>query len=105
MSGASDTALLTVVFGGWKQFIEDYKKNKDMEDAVKKQEQAMAEYLKKKKDDAKGVMGRVNEQVDLNIMLRHFCAWALDAKLERIMKHYNGKMESKKNQLHSVQHL
>merc|ERR1711907_819666 len=39
MSGASDNALLTVVMGGWKQYIEDYKKNKDMEDAIKKQKQ------------------------------------------------------------------
>merc|ERR1719310_448099 len=59
----------------------------------------------RQKDNAKGVMGRYNEQVDLNIMLRHFCAWALDAKLERIMRFYNNKMESKKNQLQSVQHL
>merc|ERR1719359_379690 len=39
MSAGSDGALLTVVMGAWKQFLEDYKKNKDMEDAVKKQEQ------------------------------------------------------------------
>merc|ERR1719449_514234 len=59
----------------------------------------------RQKDTAKGVQGRINEQMDLNLMLRHFCAWALDAKLERIMRFYNHKMESKKNQLSSVQHM
>merc|ERR1712166_337566 len=59
----------------------------------------------RQKENAKGVMSRVNEQMELNCLLRHFCAWALDAKLERVMKHYNGKMESKKHQLQSVQHL
>jgi len=163
MSAGSDGALLTLVIGSWKEWLADYKKNKDMEDAVKAQEQAMEEYLKKKKneakgvldrmnsatdsglvehvmstwcqkyredreaakmealmaeneakfgalngrqkDNAKGVMGRVNEQMDLNLMLRHFCMWATDTKLERIMRHYNSKMESKKQQLSSVQHL
>merc|ERR1719161_3205981 len=35
MSSGSDSALLTLVIGSWVQFVEDYKKNKDMEDAVK----------------------------------------------------------------------
>jgi hypothetical protein len=163
MSAGSDQALLTVVLTGWKQFLEDYKKNKDQEDAVKAQEKAMEEFMKQKKDgakqvldkmnsatdsglvehvistwvqaykddkearrmeeimaeneakfgalngrqkdNAKGVMNRVNEQMDLNLMLKHFCAWSTDTKLERIMRHYNAKMDGKKQQLQSVQHL
>merc|ERR1719281_1623249 len=163
MAAGSDNALLTVVLGSWVQWLADYKKNKDMEDAVKKQEAQMQEYLKQKKDgakavldkmnsatdsglvehvistwaqsykekmealkmealmaenearfgalngrqkdNAKGVMSRVNEQMDLNMMLKHFSAWATDTKLERIMRHYNSKMDSKKHQLQSVQHL
>jgi hypothetical protein len=163
MAAGSDNALLTVVIGSWVQFIADYKKNKDEEDAIKKQEAQMAEYLKQKKDgakavldkmnsatdsglvehvmstwaqaykdnleafkmeammaeneakfaslngrqkdNAKGVMGRVNEQTDLNCMLRSFSMWSMDTKLERIMKHYNSKMENKKHQLQSVQSL
>merc|ERR1719253_188546 len=163
MSAGSDSALLTLVVASWVQFIADYKKNKDIEDAVKAQEKQMAEYLAKKKDEAKsvldkmnsstdsglvehvmstwaqqfrdnqealkmerimaeneakfgalngrqkdnakGVMGRVNEQMELNCLLKHFSAWATDTKLERIMRHYNSKMDSKKQQLQSVQHL
>merc|ERR1712139_332253 len=59
----------------------------------------------RQKDNAKGVMGRVNEQMELNVMLRHFAMWSVDTKLERIMRYYNSKMESKKQQLQSVQHL
>merc|ERR1719379_2796767 len=163
MSAGSDNALLTVVLTGWKQFLEDYKKNKDQEDAIKAQEKAMEEFMKQKKDgakqvldkmnsatdsglvehvmstwaqkykddaearrmeeimaeneakfgalngrqkdNAKGVMSRVNEQMELNCMLKCFSAWATDTKLERIMRHYNAKMDSKKQQLQSVQHL
>merc|ERR1711907_54956 len=149
MSAGSDTAILQLTLTAWKQFIEDYKKNKDQEDAIKQQEKAMEEFMKQKKDgakqvldkmnsatdsglvehvistwvqkfkddkeakrmeeimaeneakfgalngrqkdNAKGVMSRVNEQMDLNAMLKHFCAWATDTKLERIMRHYNSK--------------
>merc|ERR1711959_726110 len=59
----------------------------------------------RQKDNAMSVQARVNEQMDLNAMLKHFSAWATDTKLERIMRHYSSKMESKKHQLQSVQHL
>merc|ERR1719217_1297317 len=163
MSAGSDLGLLSVVMGSWKQWLEDYKKNKDQEDAVKAQEAQVAEFLAKKKekaqsiidkmnastdsglvehvvstwcqmysdnkkaaelervmieqqekfaalngrqkDNAKGVMSRVNEMMALNLMLRHFTMWALDAKMERTMRYYNTKMENKKAQLSSVQTL
>merc|ERR1719158_936358 len=163
MSAGSDQALLTVVIGSWVQWLQDYKKNKDEEDAIKAREKEFEEFMAKKKDgakavldkmnaatdsglcehvmstwcqsykddkearkmeelmaenearfgalngrqkdNAKGVMSRVNEQMELNCLLKHFLAWATDAKLERIMRHYNTKMDSKKQQLQSVQHL
>merc|ERR1719272_1647136 len=163
MASGGDSALMVMIFGSWVQWLEDYKKNKDEEDAVKASEKAMEEYLKKKKegsagiidkmnaatdsgllehitstwvqnfkdekegkkmaemmaanearfgalngrqkDNAKGVMDKVNEQMALNNQLKCFAAWATDTKLERIMRHYNSKMESKKHQLQSVQSL
>jgi len=163
MSAGSDSALLNLVVGAWKEYIADYHKNKEEEDMIKAQEKAMAEFLAKKKDEAKGVLDRmnastdsglvehvisewvqmwrdeqdslkmerlmaeneakfaalagrqkdnakgvqqrVNEEMALNLMLKHFSSWATDTKMERIMRHYNGKMESKKAQLQSVQHL
>jgi len=163
MSAGSDSALLTLVVSSWVQYIADYKKNKETEDAVRAQEKQMQEFLAQKKegakavldkmnastdsglvehvmstwaqafkedqqarkmehlmaenearfgalngrqkDNAKGVMSRVNEQMELNCLLKHFSSWATDTKLERIMRHYNSKMEGKKQQLQSVQHL
>merc|ERR1712224_1002126 len=156
MSSGSDNALLSVVLTSWVHYIEDYKKNKDQEDAIKAQEKAMEEFMKQKKDgakavldkmnsatdsglvehvistwaqhyndqkealkmeaimaeneakfaslngrqkdNAKGVMGRVNEQMELNCLLRHFSMWATDTKMERIIKHYTSKMEGEKQQ-------
>merc|ERR1719443_1970547 len=41
MSAGSDNAILQLTLTAWKQFLEDYKKNKDQEDAIKAQEKAM----------------------------------------------------------------
>merc|ERR1719263_1736423 len=76
-----------------------------MESLMAENEARFASLAGRQKDNAKGVQQRVNEQMDLNLLLKHFSSWATDTKLERIMRHYNGKMESKKAQLQSVQHL
>merc|ERR1719486_1104058 len=49
MTAGSDTSLMTLVFSNWVQWLADYKKNKDTEDAVKEQEKRMQEFLAKKK--------------------------------------------------------
>merc|ERR1711977_590230 len=78
---------------------------KKLEEMMAANEARFAGLTGRQKDNAMGVQQRVNEQMDLNAMLKHFSAWATDTKLERIMRHYNSKMESKKHQLQSVQHL
>merc|ERR1711959_191961 len=75
------------------------------EELMAENEARFAGLTGRQKDNAMGVQQRVNEQMDLNVMLKHFSAWATDTKLERIMRHYNSKMEGKKQQLQSVQHL
>merc|ERR1711985_88512 len=53
MSAGSDNALLKVVITSWMQFLEEYKKNKGEEDAIRAQEKAMEDFMKQKKDGAK----------------------------------------------------
>merc|ERR1712072_1343474 len=93
------------VMSTWCQQFKDNKEAAKMEALMAKNEARFGALNGRQKDNAKGVMSRVNEQMDLNLMLKHFSAWATDTKLERIMRHYNSKMEGKKQQLQSVQHL
>merc|ERR1712093_801648 len=102
---ATDGGLVEHVMSTWAQFFKDRKEALKMERIMAENEARFGALNGRQKDNAKGVMGRVNEQMQLNVMLRHFSAWATDTKLERIMRHYNSKMESKKHQLQSVQHL
>merc|ERR1719240_2389896 len=68
MSAGSDSALLTVVLSSWTHYIEDYKKNKEQEDAVKAQEAAIAAHLAKKKDEAKSVIDKMNASTDSGLV-------------------------------------
>merc|ERR1712093_952760 len=102
---ATDGGLVEHVMSTWAQWFKESAEALKMERIMAENEARFGALNGRQKDNAKGVMGRVNEQMELNCKLRHFSAWATDTKLERIMKHYNSKMESKKHQLQSVQHL
>merc|ERR1712139_52057 len=104
-NAATDSGLVEHVMSTWVQGFKDDREARKMEELMAENEARFGALNGRQKDNAKGVMGRVNEQMDLNAMLKHFSAWATDTKLERIMRHYNSKMESKKHQLQSVQHL
>merc|ERR1712072_407509 len=105
MNAATDSGLCEHVMSTWVQNYKDNLEAKKMEELMAANEARFGALNGRQKENAKGVMGRVNEMQSLNLMLRHFSAWATDTKLERIMKHYNAKMDSKKQQLQSVQHL
>merc|ERR1712149_140235 len=105
MNAATDSGLCELVISTWGQYYKDEKDARKMEELMAENEAKFGALNGRQKDNAMGVQNRVNEQMDLNAMLKHFSAWATDTKLERIMRHYNSKMEGKKQQLQSVQHL
>merc|ERR1719160_2440705 len=105
MNSATDSGLCEHVMSTWAQNFKEEAEARKMEELMAANEAKFGALNGRQKDNAKGVMGRANEQMDLNAMLKHFSAWATDTKLERIMRHYNSKMENKKQQLQSVQHL
>merc|ERR1719161_2095794 len=80
MSSGSDSALLGVVLTAWKQFMEDYKQNKEQEDAIKAQEKAMEEFMKQKKDGAKQVLDKMNAATDSGLVEHVMSSWAQNYK-------------------------
>merc|ERR1719183_2534221 len=99
MNSATDSGLIEHCMSSWAENYTSNKKAKQLESLMADNEAKFASLNGRQKDNAKGVMGRVNEELDLNLMLKMFAAWALDSKLERVMRHYNSKMESNQNQL------
>merc|ERR1719476_1321014 len=46
---------------------------------------------------------KANKQEEENLLTTYFENWAGEAKLDRVIKHYAGKMDAKKHQLDAVQ--
>lgn len=60
MAAQGDEAIVSGCFNAWVKYSEDYKKDKDLEDQVKKTEKALAEHMAQKKSEAKGVLDRMS---------------------------------------------
>merc|ERR1719183_894833 len=59
----------------------------------------------RQKAGAKNVQGRVNEQIQANLLQRVLNNWLVETRVNRIECHYNAKYESKRRQLQGVQNL
>jgi hypothetical protein len=94
MSAGSDATLTNMCFQEWVKFCEDYKKNFEMEEAVKAAEKKVAEFMKRQSDSAKGVLGRMNAGSETGIMHQFFTEWATVFKDERAAAEMAEKMDA-----------
>merc|ERR1719191_995431 len=76
MAAGNDEALQLLCLQAWIQFSEDYKKDKEMEDAVKKAESALKGHLAKNKEDAKSVLDRMHAQSESGLLSLVMQEWA-----------------------------
>jgi hypothetical protein len=75
MNAGSDQGLLGMCMAAWVQQAEEYKKNKEFEDAVKREEQKIAEFMKKQNDGAKSVLSRMSQSTDSGLVQQCFSGW------------------------------
>merc|ERR1719253_490292 len=60
MSAGSEQGLLDLCFFAWVQFIAEYNKNREFEDAVKAEEKKIADFMKSHKDSSTSVLNRMS---------------------------------------------
>merc|ERR1712217_19363 len=75
MGAGNDEALRAMVFQAWNEFIIQYKKDKEMNDAVKAAEQKMAGFMAKQKDGAKSVLARMQGASETGLKSSCFNGW------------------------------
>jgi len=75
LNAGSDQGLLTLCLTAWIQFIAEYNKNRAFEDAVKAEEQKIAEFMKKHKENSKGVLNRMSSATDSGLIQSCFTGW------------------------------
>jgi hypothetical protein len=105
MSASSDTGLMALMMQHWVQLWSDEKKSKELEYALSENENRFKSLNGRQKAGAANLQGRVNEQINANMMQRCLNAWLVETKVTRVDKHYTNKYESKKRQLQGVQNL
>jgi len=101
MNAGSDQGLLTMCLTAWVQFIAEYNKNKDFENAVKAEEKKIAEFMKSHNESSKSVLNRMSAATDSGLVQSCFKGWVdffLEQKkaneLEDIMANAQGKFST-----------
>jgi hypothetical protein len=105
MSASSETGLLALMMQNWIQFYMDEKKAKELEFQLNESQGKFKSLNNRQKAGANKMQGRVNEQMNANILQRIFNAWLIETKLYRVENHYKSKYDSKRRQLQGVQNL
>lgn len=98
MSAGNDMALMNLCWQAWLKFLEEYKKDKDMEDRVKLAEQQVQAFLKAKSEEAKGVLARMSGASDSGLLHNVVSAWRqaiADEKEARAMEEMVNNGEAK----------
>merc|ERR1712061_396020 len=64
-----------MAFNSWVSFVEDYKKDKLMNDQLKAKEKAIEQFKKKQKDGAQNVLGRMTASSESGLVAQMFQLW------------------------------
>jgi len=105
MLAASDNGLLSLIVQNWASWLNDEKKQKELEFALNEANAKFKSLNARQKGAANGAQNRVNEQMNMNILQRILNFWIIETKANRVENHYNQKYESKRRQLKGVQNL
>lgn len=77
MAGDRDQAVLVLAMSSWLNFHQEYARDKEHEEAVKKAQTALNEHLKGKKDETKKLLNKMSASTDSGLMGQVFHAWSL----------------------------
>jgi len=76
MNAGNEDACKSMAWSSWVAYVEDYKKDKQMNDELKAKEAAIEEFKKKQKGDAQKVLGRMTAASESGLVAHHFQMWS-----------------------------
>jgi hypothetical protein len=103
MSSSSGSGLCHVIMTAWQEEVSTMKKEREMDEIMKGQENRFKSLNQRQKGNAKSAASRCHAQEEENMISVFFYAWATDTKVEHVIKVYGGKLDQKKHQLDAVQ--
>jgi len=75
MGAGTEDGLRAMAFQGWAQYFANYKKDQEMNDAVRAAEIKVAEFMQKQKDNSKSVLTRMTAASETGLMGSMIQAW------------------------------
>lgn len=94
LNAGSDLGLMQLHFTAWTQFAEEYKKNREFEDAVKAEEKKIAEFMKKQNEGAKSVLNRMSSATESGLVQACFAGWKEEFETQKKALEYEDMINS-----------
>ncbi|CAJ1363227.1 unnamed protein product [Effrenium voratum] len=102
MTAGVEEALVALCVGAWVNWLEDYRKNKAFEDAVKLSEQKVKEYMRRKTDNAREMLMRMQNESEQGLLAQVFDCWTEEYQAERRSKELEAEVVAQKEHLDSI---
>jgi len=105
MSAANDNGLRHLVVQKWSELCAEERRARKFQDQIEENRNKFSFFKDRQANNARGVQGRVNEQMRINCMLKMLNHWQIVVKCGSVDAMYTRKLESKRKQLAGVQNL
>merc|ERR1719171_296541 len=103
MNNATDSGLVENVISSWCQNYKDDKKARELEEMINGANAKFASFNQRNKQGAQSAGGRAAEVRDFGLCNHAFILWCEAARVERLLRYYNNRIDAKKYQLQSLQ--
>jgi hypothetical protein len=94
MAGDRDQAVVVLAMSSWVTFHQEYHKEKEHEEAVKKAQTALNEHLKGKKDETKKLLNKMSASTDSGLVAQVWNAWLITHDEEKKARQLEEQMKS-----------
>merc|ERR1711920_964345 len=105
MSGSSDTGIIHMAWKAWVEDHEAEKKAREMEELMNGENAKFKSLNARMKENATGKAGRSIDIENDNLLMAILMNWQIETRVQRVVTHYSGQLESKKHQLEAVQSM
>jgi len=105
MLGSGEQGLLFMIRGAWNELYKADRLEKESDEAVQNANIVFSKMSVKQKRTVKNRAERTNAAEEELQIQWVFLQWSVAAKIEKVHRHYSGKMDMKKGQLDAVQNM
>merc|ERR1719356_741698 len=94
MAGDRDQAVLVLAMSSWVTFHQEFKRDQEHEEAVKKAQTALNDHLKGKKEETKKLLNKMSASTDTGLMAQVWQQWLIVADEEKKARQLEDQMKS-----------